>query len=57
MALDWIRCPKTIQERRMNLIAVEEGIHIRHRYLPNSHDDINRGIIRSWKSQRKTQYK
>ena len=51
----------TTPERRMNSgIVHDEGqvfVRGRRRHLPNSWDDFHRGLQRSWKVHRKTQWK
>jgi len=67
MSCSAFRNPKTIQERRAAVAVTSDPelatlqVQIRSsrsaRMLPDDWDDFPRGMQRSWKEQRRTQYK
>ena len=54
--LRWYRSPRTTQERRANQEGWERPRRRPH-LLPNTYDDIQSTVTKSWKDKRKTQYR
>ena len=67
MKIATLRYPKTLQERKQTEALIREldiepmPIKVRRsrigHNLPDEREDVNKQLVRSWKSYRKTQYR